>query len=223
VLMAIDFTRSSPTVLKGRPPPRKCPEDFDVIFVEKGRDGCEAWYRARRTTITRWLVERGKDRLIKARESYVKCLRSEGKWLTRSSRLVDVRPARVEQRQRPIADRRRISPTLARHAAQHLRIVRYGGYIVSPAQNGDWWVGSRRLSAAQMVDLACAKGFDRTVPIEVDEPTSDRIVRHPENIGRAKAAVLAQRPDGSTYLPNQRRQAIIRGGNLHDDGDEGVN
>lgn len=155
--------------LKGRPPPRAVPDDFDVIFVEQGRDGCEGWYRAHKTTITRWLEERGKDRLIAARAAFVKHQRSQGKWITRSTRLVEHHSVRVVGRPQPVKDRRRISITIARHAAQHLRIVRNGGFIVSMAGNGDWFVGTRRLSAAQMVDLAESKGFDRHSPALQDE------------------------------------------------------
>jgi hypothetical protein len=47
--MLMATSPASLTGLKGRPPLRKVPGDFDVIFVEHGRLGCEAWYRARRT------------------------------------------------------------------------------------------------------------------------------------------------------------------------------
>jgi hypothetical protein len=146
--------------LKGRPPPRRRPDDFEVIFVEQGRIGCEAWYRARRTTIDRWLDECGKDKLIKARAAYVAHQRAAGQWITRSTRLIENRPTGRTPRLQAIRDRRLINPTVARHAAQFLRIMRHGGFIISQAQNGDWWVGSKRLSAAQMVDLARSKGFD---------------------------------------------------------------
>jgi len=146
---------------KGRPPLRQCPDDFDVIFIEVGRLGCEAWYRARRSTINRWLIERGKERLIKLRSDYVRHQRSQGNWLTRSSCMVEHRIIGPASRSSPVRDRREVSPNLARHAAQHLRVIRNGGFIVSPTPQGDWWVGSKRLSAAQMVELACRKGFDR--------------------------------------------------------------
>lgn len=158
------FAVASTGELKGRPPPRPVPDDFDVIFVEQGRDGCEGWYRAHKTTVTRWLEERGKERLIKARADFVKHQRANGKWLTRSSRLVEHRDTGRIRRGQPVRDRRKVSFTLARHAAQHLRIVRNGGFIVSPASNDEWWIGSRRYSAAQLVDLAVSKGFDRNAP-----------------------------------------------------------
>lgn len=154
--------------LKGRPPPRACPDDFDVIFVEQGRDGCEAWYRARKTTITRWLVERGKDKLIKARAAYVAHQRANGNWITRSTKLIEHREINRPSIRESIRDRRKVSIIVARHAAQHLRISRHGGMIVSPAGDGEWWVGSKRLSAAQMLDLARSRGFDDAVIIITD-------------------------------------------------------
>lgn len=156
---------------KGRPPLRKCPDDFDVIFIEVGRLGCETWYRARRSTINRWLTERGKERLIKLRSEYVRHQRAQGNWLTRSSCMVEHRATGAVPRSSAIRDRREVSITLARHAAQHLRVIRNGGFIVSPTPQGDWWVGSRRMSAGQMVKLACAKGFDRSALRE--EPVFD--------------------------------------------------
>lgn len=154
--------RASSPPPKGRPPLRKCPDDFDVIFVEQGRVGCEPWYRARRTTIDRWLEERGKDRLLAARAAYVAHQRANGQWITRSTRLVEIRATGQTPRLQAIRDRRKVNPTVARHAAQFLRITRNGRYIVSVAQNGDWWVGRRRLSAAQLLDFAVSRGFDPT-------------------------------------------------------------
>lgn len=144
---------------KGRPPLRQRPNDFEIIFVEKGRDGCETWYRARKTTITRWLEEAGKMDLIAQRAAYVKLLRSQGKWMTRSTRLVETRKPKARAARESIRDRRKVNPTVARHAAQFLRISRYGGFIISMAAEGEWWLGSKRISAAQLVDFAKSRGF----------------------------------------------------------------
>lgn len=154
---------------KGKAPLRPCPDDFDVIFVEKGREACTPWYRARRETVTRWLTERGKDRLISERAAYVASRRASGSWITRQTAMIAVRQVKVVRVQ-PIRDKRKVTFTVARHAAQFLRINRNGGWTVSQAQDGNWWVGSRRLSAAQMVDLATGKGFDPTaVSLQPDE------------------------------------------------------
>lgn len=134
--------------LKGRAPLRQCPADFDVIFVEIGRLDCEAWYRARRTTIDRWLEERGKLRLIRMRADYVKHLRLSGKKAKGTPQIqvaIDLTPPH---------------PEVARMAADHLRICRNGGWMVSPTGQGDWFVGSCRKSAGEMVAMAAARGFD---------------------------------------------------------------
>lgn len=153
---------------KGQPPPRACPGDYDVIFVEQGRLACESWYRARRDTVTRWMHERDVVRkatklptLIEARAAYVAHQRANGKWMTRQTPLVEKRaPRPVIARAAPVRDRRKVSFTLARHAAQFLRIMRNGGHIISLASNGDWWIGTRRVSAAQLLDEATKRGFE---------------------------------------------------------------
>lgn len=163
LMTASHATKAEP---KGRPPLRACPDDFDVIFVEQGRIGCETWYRAARLTVNRWMSERGVKRLIEARAAFVAHQRKNGQWMTRSTKLVEHHEVRKAASRLPIRDRRKVHPTLARHAAQHLRIARNGSFVVSPAGNDEWWVGSRRLSAAQMVDLACSKGFDRAATLQ---------------------------------------------------------
>jgi hypothetical protein len=138
------------------------------MFVEQGRLGCESWYRASRQTVNRWMKERGAKKLIDQRAAYVASQRAKGEWMTRSTRLTDNRSAkRPTIRVQVIRDRRKVNPNLARHAAQYLRVIRNGGHIVSPAPNGDWRVGTRLLSAAQMVDFACSKGFDRATALQV--------------------------------------------------------
>jgi hypothetical protein len=161
-------SRSDAPTLKGRPPLRQCPDDFDVMFVEQGRLGCESWYRASRQTVNRWMKERGHKRLIDQRAAYVASQRAAGLWITRSTRLVDDRSTkRCAPRSQAVRDRRKVNPNLVRHAAQYLRIIRNGGFIISPTPQGDWWVGTKRLSGAQLVDLACRKGFDRAGALQV--------------------------------------------------------
>jgi hypothetical protein len=166
---------SSSAVLKGRPPQRKRPDDFDVIFVEQGRVECERWYRASRITVNRWMDEAGAQRLVKARAAYVSHMRREGKWMTRSTKLVERREIARPSRLEAIRDRRKVPFLIARHAAQHLRIVRNGGFIVSPTQNGDWWVGTKRMSAAQMLDLAVSRGFRPTAAMALQADADGRV------------------------------------------------
>jgi hypothetical protein len=143
--------RLAPEPGKGRPPLRKCPDDFDVVFVEIGRVDCETFYRAARVTIDRWLLERGKERLIKERAQYVEHQRRKAKEQPRPDRH-SYAPKR--------RDRRRVSLCVARHAAHFLRMHRNGGWRVSMIEPGQWFVGLMRMSAGDMLDMAIAKGFD---------------------------------------------------------------
>lgn len=138
---------------KGRPPQRQCPADFDVIFVEVGRLDCETWYRAGRIMVNRWLEERGKQRLIMERARFVKHLRMQGK--------KPQGPPTIQV----ATDRRPVAPELARMAADFLRIRRNGGWMISATGQGDWFVGSCRKSAGDMVTLAECKGFDRVAAL----------------------------------------------------------
>lgn len=163
-LAAIDATRGarspSPPPGKGRPPPRACPMDFEVIFVEIGRVACETWYRASRLTINRWLKQRGQKKLVKQRAAFVAHKRAKGEWMTAQTRMITERPCeRIITV--PIRDRRTVSLALVQRAARFLRVVRNGGWIVSPTGNGDWFVGTRRRSAGELLALAEARGFDR--------------------------------------------------------------
>lgn len=142
---------------------RQCPPDFDVVFVEQGRLECEAWYRARRTTITRWLEERGKARLIKARAAFVKH--------QRSIKRVGNGKANGEVH---AADRRKVDPKLVEIASRFLQSPRGGGWVVYLCDYGQWMLGTKRRSPADLVDLAVRKGFDKHRALEqikaFDEP-----------------------------------------------------
>lgn len=142
----------------GRWPLRACPGDFAATFVRIGRVACEEHYGTRRKTVDRWLGEFGKARLIELRAAFVRNRIEDAR---RLRVLADV--ASILKQSIPVLDKRVVSFTLARHAAQFLRSIRNGGWIVSPAPDGDWWVGSRRRSAAELVDLATAKGFDASL------------------------------------------------------------
>lgn len=61
------------------PKPRSCPPDFAITFVKIGRHDCEAWYRARRTTVTRWIAECGNPALLAERAAFIRFKRSRAK------------------------------------------------------------------------------------------------------------------------------------------------
>lgn len=134
---------------KGRPPPRSCPDDFDIIFVEVGRLDCENWYRASRRTINRWLNERGKVRLINLRAAYIRHLRNQ-------AAAAKLGPKRPE----PLVIAQAFDQDLARLAAEFLRYSRNGGWAVSQTSSGLWRVGITVKTVAELLDMAVRKGFD---------------------------------------------------------------
>lgn len=50
---------------------RPVPPDFDLCFVHLGRAACERRYNASNRLVDRWLGERGKERLLAAREAHI--------------------------------------------------------------------------------------------------------------------------------------------------------
>jgi hypothetical protein len=131
--------------------PRHVPVDFERRFVEIGRVGLEAHYGVGRFVVDHWIRKCGKQRLIDDRADFV---RQQHK----AEQLSQV--AKILSRSFPVEDRRIISDELASAAAQHLRIRRNGGFFISPTGAGDWYVGLTRKSAAELLDMAKARGFD---------------------------------------------------------------
>lgn len=129
---------------------KPCPADFVVVYVKIGRLACEQHYSVGDNTVTRWLDECGKERLIAVRATHVRQLRS---WARRSQ-------AAQESRSQAQRDYRFVDPDVAQAAAEYLRINANGGWMVSPTDEGDWRVGIARKSSAQLVDMARRNGFD---------------------------------------------------------------
>lgn len=50
---------------------RPCPADFDIAFIHLGASACSKRYRCGHERIDRWLDERGRERLEKARMEYL--------------------------------------------------------------------------------------------------------------------------------------------------------
>jgi hypothetical protein len=167
--------------------PRHVPEGFEMFYIERGRLACEEHFKAARVLVNAWMRECGKQRMIKARAAYVARKRDESEWITRSSSLTHREVKRPTIRE-TINDRRKVSFMVARQAAHHLRISRNGGMVVSPAGDNEWWVGTRRLSAAQVLDLARERGFDDRVVMV----TVDRVRAISEEIIQAAAPVIIE-------------------------------
>jgi hypothetical protein len=139
-----------------------CPADFEERFITIGRLQCEEYYQVGRLRINDWLKERGEDRLIAARANYVREQRSSKARERRMKREVGF----ILKQTYPV---RGPSLTLVREAAHFLRMVRNGGWIVSPAPNGMWFVDRRKLTADELVKMAAAKGFCANL-----SPTGDK-------------------------------------------------
>jgi hypothetical protein len=138
---------------------RPCPADFDVIFVEKGRLECEAWYAASRMTVNRWLLERGKSRLVKLRADFIRHIRDE-------------RRTPINAPSQPSAPIDEKLYAIAKHAAHFLRVSRYGGWRVSPTDDGAWFVGTVRKSSDELIAMAERQGFD-SLQIEASLSVAD--------------------------------------------------
>lgn len=134
------------------------PDDFREKVVEIGRIACEEHYHVGRRTVDRWLAELGepeKRRLLNERAALVEARKAE-------KRLGRKEMRKILDHAFPVQTRF-VSPLLARRAARHLQQVRHGGWIVSPAGAGMWWLGSRRVTAAELVEVATRKGFSPTL------------------------------------------------------------
>lgn len=127
------------------------PEDFDVIFREKGRLACEEHYRVSRITVNHWLIARGKKRLIDERAAYVRFQRDKAHEAAVT--------AGEPQSSEPIDER---VYELASQAAHFLRTSRYGGWRVSPTGDGGWFVGTVRKTSDELIAMAERQGFDST-------------------------------------------------------------
>lgn len=139
----------------GLPTSLPCPSDFRETFVRIGRIACEEHYRVGRHTVNRWLEECGKDRLIAERSALV-----FQRDFDRRDRLTRQELARALSHAFPVQDHRFVDPEVAAAAAHFLRAKRNGGWIVSRTLDGDWLVGLRRRSSADLLDMAIGKGFD---------------------------------------------------------------
>jgi hypothetical protein len=134
-------------------PPRACPDDFDAAYIAFGYDECELIFRAAPMTVKRWLLERGAERLRKARAEFVARERAARHALKA-----------MKKRRKPpravVADGIAVPPALLAEAADFLRTMRNGGWFVAATGKGDWWLGTMYKTPAQIVEFAAARGFD---------------------------------------------------------------
>lgn len=131
--------------------PRPCPDDFDATYIAYGYDECEMIFRAAPMTVKRWLLERGAERLRKARAEFVARERA-------AKRALKAMPKRKPT---PVVrDGIAVPAEILAEAANFLRTMRNGGWFVAPTKRGDWWLGTMHKTPAQIVEFAAARGWD---------------------------------------------------------------
>lgn len=144
---------AAPRAVPPAKPPRTCPDDFDAAYIAFGYDECEVIFRAAPMTVKRWLLERGSERLRKARAEFVARERAARHALKA-----------MKKRRKPpravVADGIVVPPDVLAEAANFLRTMRNGGWFVAPTGKGDWWLGTMYKTPAQIVEFAAARGFD---------------------------------------------------------------
>jgi 1-acyl-sn-glycerol-3-phosphate acyltransferase len=131
------------------------PDEFEVVFVERGRLECESHFRAGRNTITRWLKEAGKARLLKKRSQFV----AENRRMERARANGELGKAKTTAAKRKTR-RKAPDPRILERAAAYLRMKPNGSWVVYEDKPGEWILGTMRVTAADVLDKAKGKGFD---------------------------------------------------------------
>lgn len=127
------------------------PGDFRAVYIELGKDRLEGYYGVRKTTVLRWLSDLDEGLLKRKRRSFVKTDREKHSTHSRAKSFV----ALVAKQ-----DRHPVEPELAHMAADFLRCVRNGGWMISRTKLGDWLVGISIKSSRELLEMAERKGFD---------------------------------------------------------------
>lgn len=158
--------------------PRPC--DFDLVFVQIGRLACEEHFRASADTITRWLEEQGKDKLIADRKAFVH-------WRRRLSRREGIRyPHR--KRGRPL----RVPQPLLMEAVRYLKSKRPEGTVIAPAGEGQWRIGTALFEPVELVAFAASLGFD---PVSILPPSLKSIWAKPREPRPNEGSTLSRATD----------------------------
>lgn len=122
---------------------RAKPTDFRSTYIEVGKPGCEAHYRAHWKTVDRWVEEEGKAELRAARKAYVKA----------GLKAKPPPPKAVV-----IGDA--VDDDDLHAACQYLRERANGGWRVGKRDDGRYFVGTASLTGAEVMERALAKGMD---------------------------------------------------------------
>lgn len=139
-----------------QPPRRPMPRDFEARYLELGLKGCAEHYGAWNRTVRRWLEMLGRDRMRARRLEMLQARRKAAK-----AERVDLdRLRRTEARRRVVTSSEPMPPLeIIRDAAHFLRTPKGGRNLVCPSGQGDWFVGSVRVTPQDLVRRAKQKGF----------------------------------------------------------------
>jgi hypothetical protein len=133
----------------GIPSRHKCPDNFEIIFREKGRVACETEFNASRLTVNLWLIQRGKRRLLDERAAFVRFERDQAAETSSPAASQYILEDGVDD---PMF-------ALGARAANFLRISRYGGWTITQASGG-WRVGTVFKTSDEVIAMAERQGFD---------------------------------------------------------------
>lgn len=122
---------------------RPRPSDFRSTYIEVGKGGCELHYQAHWKTVDRWVEEEGKDGLRAERRAFVKAKRARKPALAAPT---DTGPD--------------VDPDDLHAACQYLRERANGGWHVGKRADGRYFMGTRALTGAEVIERALAKGMD---------------------------------------------------------------
>lgn len=126
---------------------RPRPSDFWSVYVDVGKPGCEAHYRAHWKTVDRWVEEVGKNKLRAARAEKV------------AERRAKRNAAKVEA-PKPLTDPCPPDPDDLMAAVRYLQSNANGGWRVGIAEDGRYFVGRNIVFGSEVVERALAKGMD---------------------------------------------------------------
>ena len=124
---------------------RPRPDDFWSTYVDIGKPGCEAYYRAHWKTVDRWVDEVGKAELRAARADEVRRRREEKK-----------QKAAIGRRD-PVVDDSPPDPDDLKAACHYLRGPTT---YVGVNERGEYFVNSKIMLPSEIVAMALAQGMD---------------------------------------------------------------
>ena len=122
---------------------RPRPDDFWTTYVDIGKPGCEAYYRAHGKTVDRWVAEVGKVELRAARADEVA--------RRRAARRKPVEPPS------PRVDTVKVDHNDFQAACQYLRNKTT---FVGINERGEYFVNERIMLPSEILTMALAQGMD---------------------------------------------------------------